>query len=356
MNIIFNLNFFLKLLLLSSIVLFVSFRVISLIIKISVKKSLFDLPVELRKLQNNNTSNLGGFGIFFTFIFFTLLILHLNLTLLFASIIIVFLIGLKDDLVGMSPFKKLLGELMASFILIILGDVRITDFHGFMGINDISYFTSIIFSTLFSLTVINAYNLIDGVDGLSGSLGILGLFVFSCMFISFEDFNNFWITIIYIFSLLGFYIFNFYPAKIYMGDSGSLVLGLIIYYFSILTLRNYGTDSNIISYNSVLTIVFSVIVLPLFDLVRLFMTRILSGGSPFKADRNHLHHKLLIIFPKHSYVSFLICGFNVIIISISFLFYSLPNSIVIICQCIFLVLIVSLVEFFLKKINNASTI
>jgi UDP-N-acetylmuramyl pentapeptide phosphotransferase/UDP-N-acetylglucosamine-1-phosphate transferase len=188
--------------------------------------------------------------------------------------------------------KKFFGQLIVAGILMFKAELLITNMHGFLGFYQMDA-TFSYFLTLFTIVVIiNAFNLIDGVDGLAGSIGLISCVVFGTFFLVNNNIPYAVLGFVFAASILAFLIYNFQPAKIFMGDTGSLLLGLVN---SILVIKFIETGSSYSAYPITATpaVGFAIILLPLMDTLRVFSIRILDGRSPFSPDRNHIHHLLL---------------------------------------------------------------
>ena len=233
---------------------------------------------------------------------------HVSLTLL-ASISIVFFTGLLDDLKNLSPKLKFLGQLLAVGLLMIQPDFRITSLHGFIGIYEIPLTLSIAGSMFLLLGLVNAFNLIDGIDGLTGITGIIVASFYAFMFYTLGSFFYASIAVTTIATLLAFLRFNFsITRKIFMGDTGSLVIGLVL---GLLTLKllSFGDEAYVsLSFNRAQLPLFLIAVLfvPLLDTLRVILVRAAKGAPIFEPDRNHIHHIIVDFGLSHRRASFLI--------------------------------------------------
>lgn len=279
---------------------------ISPLITIAIRKRLFDAPSEDRKIHKRIVPNLGGLAVFSGFLFSLSIFVDLSTleiaNFLLSGGIVIFIIGLKDDIIGVDPMKKFIAQFIAAFIVTILADVRIMDLGGFLGIYDLSYPFSIGLSVLAIVGIVNAYNLIDGIDGLSGSLGLIFSLVYAYLFFAAGELGWTYVCLALAGSLTGFLIHNISPAKIFMGDCGSLMVGFLA---AVLSIQFINTSfENIIelgfaSITSGPALAMAIVILPLFDTLRVFAIRIVNNQSPFKADRNHLHHRMLALGLTH---------------------------------------------------------
>lgn len=301
------------------------------IIYISKKKKIFDLPDSERKVHTEVVPNLGGIAIFLGFSVIASIFINPaefpKWNYIVAAILILFVTGVKDDLINVNPSKKFIAQLAASTIIALLADFRLDNLYGFMGINEMPYILSLIITIIGCTFVSNAFNLIDGIDGLAGTIALVCTFFLGLAFAV----NNLYSPAIISFSLMGaiiaFLKFNYAPARIFMGDSGSLVIGFVIAVLAIILTDNVRQlETNVLfhSSKSVLLVALSLFFIPVFDTFRVFITRIAHGKSPFAADRSHLHHYLLDLGFSHSKIVVILTSSNLIIILIAFLVQDLP--------------------------------
>ncbi len=267
------------------------------IINIAYKKNLVDTPNE-RSSHSSKTPSLGGIaifaGTFFAIVFWLPSQYFDILQHLLAAFIIIFLIGVKDDIVTISPRSKFIGELFATAILVLKANVRITSLYGFFGVYVMPEYMSILFTMFTILVIINGFNLIDGINGLSASIGILTTFVFGIWFYLIGSMAFSILAFALFGSLLAFLKFNITPAKIFMGDTGSLFIGLICAILAIQFIEIQAQLPNSpYTFRSAPSIAIGILILPLFDTLRVFVLRILDGKSPFHPDRRHIHHTLI---------------------------------------------------------------
>ena len=308
----------------------ITFFAIPVIIQVARERKMFDEPDE-RKVHKMVIPTLGGLGIFAGFILASLLCVPVGSTTLqyyAAAAIVIFFLGIKDDILILSAAKKFIGQLLAAGIIIKFGGIQITNMHGFLGINEIPYLASVVL-TLFTIIVItNSFNLIDGVDGLAGCLGLLTTLVFGCYFFYVGQIMYSVMAFSLAGSLVGFLIYNFSPAKIFMGDTGSLLIGLFNAILVIQFINTAGAPGAILPLDSAPALGFSILIVPLFDTLRVFSLRILDKRSPFSPDRNHVHHFLLDLGFSHRKVTLLCVGANVFFISLTYSIRSLGTTLV----------------------------
>jgi UDP-N-acetylmuramyl pentapeptide phosphotransferase/UDP-N-acetylglucosamine-1-phosphate transferase len=310
-----------NLLLTGSVAFVISFIAIPAIIKLADEKGLFDMP-DARKLHTRPIASLGGVGVFIGFLLALLLTvsLHLNpeFQYFYAAAVLTFFLGIKDDILILSASKKFLGQLLAAAILIHLANLRIDSMHGFLGIYKLPAFISFPLSYLTIIVIINAFNLIDGIDGLAGSLGILTTAVFGAYFAMAHMPSYALLSFSFTGALCAFLVYNYHPAKIFMGDSGSLLLGLINAILAIKFITVADSVNGSFPITSSVAIGFSVLIVPLLDTLRVFSLRILNGRSPFSADRNHIHHLLLDRGFNHSQITLICLVMNACFIGLAY--------------------------------------
>ena len=203
---------------------------------------------------------------------------------------------MKDDIIGTAPVKKLLAHIVVGFVLVMMADIKITGMYGIFGVERIPGWAVVLMSVFVYIVIVNAFNLIDGVDGLAAGIGLVSCLCFGVYFYLAANIPTALLAFTLGGALFGFLIFNFNPAKIFMGDSGSLTIGAII---SVLAINCIEQDTRylpeLLQQVSKPVLAMSIVVYPLVDTLRIFIYRTMKGQSPFSADKNHLHHKLLKI-------------------------------------------------------------
>ena len=304
------------------------FTIRSIIIVARLKK-LYDTPTEDRKIHLYMTPNLGGIGIYCAFIFSVALLLNSQkvpyLTSMIAASILIFAVGIKDDLVMVAPSKKFLAQILAALIMAYFGNIRITSFYGILGIYELSYPVSFLVTILFSVYIYNAINLIDGVDGLAGGIGLLASATYAVLFWILGYQADALVAIAFAGSILGFLFFNVTPAKTFMGDSGSLITGFVL---SILSFKFAAiSQSPKVYFTAAPTLAIAILLIPLFDTLRVFVLRIMNGKSPFEADRNHIHHNLLDLGMSHREATLTLYLINIVFITTAMLLRNISSLI-----------------------------
>lgn len=300
----------------------VSFISIPVIIRVAELKHLFDEP-DHRKKHLKRTPTLGGMAIFLGLILSYMFFLDFNglsnIKFVVPALLVIFFAGIKDDILILTPMKKLLAQFLAAFLIVYLGDVRINSFYGLFGLQEISPLFAVVFTIIAIIAIINSYNLIDGVDGLAGSLGLLSSVVYGIWFYK----TGYLPMMILSFSLagaiVGFLFFNWSPAKIFMGDTGAMIIGFVMSILSIQFIewnkaRSIPAEFWVYASPSVAIAVISI---PIMDMIRVFVVRLSNRHSPFKADRNHLHHILTDLKMSHKQIVSILFIWNLLLIGIA---------------------------------------
>ncbi len=316
--------------------LFIVLVVIPSIIHVANKLSLFDDVNVDRKSHSYGISRLGGVAIFCSFTITTLLFLGLNengyqhSVFLLTSCIMLLAVGLKDDLTGVNANTKFLIQLVVALIMVFLGNVRLTNMYSVFNIYELPYWVSVSGSVLIIMFLINAFNLIDGIDGLLGITAVIVNLTFGFMFAHMNQPAYACMAFAMVGALAGFLRYNFTPAKIFMGDTGSLIIGLVSAVLSLKFIELNKTDgSQVVYYNAAPSVAVAVLIGPVFDAIRVFVLRIIKKGSPFTADNNHIHHRVLKLGLNHLQTTFILMVFNVIIIFLALELRPLGNFVLI---------------------------
>ena len=306
------------------IAFYMSYIAFPAIFNVAEAKHLMDEPGD-RSIHSEKTPTLGGISIYLSLVVVittTGALLDTKvLLLLLGGLTILFFLGLKDDLLVLSPKKKFLGQLLAAGLLIVFTDTRILGFSGLFGITILPYWFSVIFTFFVYVLLINAYNLIDGVDGLAGSLALFASAGFAFIFIQIKDVSMATIAVGTIGALLPFLRLNFSKQnKIFMGDTGSMIIGFLIAFFIVRFIGYSQTNISSQFHNSGPVLAFAIVFFPLLDTFRIFVIRLfIHKKNPFAADRNHLHHRFLQLGFSHMRTTFFIVLINVIIMIFAYL-------------------------------------
>ncbi len=303
--------------------IFLSWVMIPVIIRVAELKHLFDEPDD-RKKHIRRTPTLGGVAIF-TGVIISYSIFKdfhdlLDVKYLVPSLIIIFLAGIKDDILVLTPLKKLMAQFVAAFLIVVLGQIKINSFYGLFGIQEIPYLFSVIFTIFAIVAVINCYNLIDGVDGLAGSLGILAALSFGTWFYLTSHWSMAFLSFSLVGSLIGFLIFNWQPAKIFMGDTGAMLIGFVVAVLSIhfIELNKAKSISDQFWIHASPSVAIAIMGIPVFDMLKVFIHRLIQKKSPFKPDRNHLHHIFVDLGFSHKLTSITMVTWNLLVIGVAY--------------------------------------
>ncbi|HET6528408.1 MAG TPA: MraY family glycosyltransferase [Balneolaceae bacterium] len=302
----------------------ITYIVMPVIIDVSHLKHLCDDADGGRKVHHKATPNLGGVGIFAgVFIAFAVsgYALQSWVPYLAAGITILFFSGIKDDILVISPIKKLLLQLTAITVLIWGAGLVITDLGGVFGLQSIPLWAGAVLTFFTIVVVVNAYNLIDGIDGLAGGIGVIASAFFAWWFWQAGMMTHSVLAITLTGSLLAFLSFNFQPASIFMGDTGSQIVGYLLAFFAVSFVNAglAGETASIPFAETIPVMVLSVLIVPLYDTLRVFLVRAFNGHSPFQPDRRHVHHQLLDMGLSHRICCYLIYSFNLAIIGLTML-------------------------------------
>lgn len=284
----------------------ICFMIIPVIIKYSLEKNLVDIPGR-RKIHKKITPSMGGIAIFIGFVVSALIWMEIShwkeMRFILIALFIVFFIGVRDDLVPLRPFMKLLGQLMAAIVLIVLFDLRLRSLYGLLGIYDIPLAVSYVVTIFTIIVITNSFNLIDGLDGLGGTIASISLFAFGTSFFLAGDI----VFAILSFSMLGaviaFLFFNWDPSEIFMGDTGALVIGMMLAILAIHFINlQYNLPPNTpYKFNAAISGAVCFIIIPLADTLRIFILRTLRKQSPFTPDKSHIHHNLMRLGFSHGH-------------------------------------------------------
>jgi UDP-GlcNAc:undecaprenyl-phosphate/decaprenyl-phosphate GlcNAc-1-phosphate transferase len=309
-----------------------TFLVMPLFIKYLSKKEILDMPGG-RKIHRGAKPSLGGIPIFLSFVVATLIWLPLsswsNMKFLFLALTLIFLIGVRDDILPIRAIYKLAGQIISASIIILLMDVRIQSFEGFLGIHAIPWGISVGLTFIFIIVLTNAINLIDGLDGLASTVALIALTALAVWFYLNNNNTEALIAFSLTGAILGFLVFNWEPSLIFMGDTGSLFIGLTICYILIQFLNHSVAlpDESILKFNCPIAFAISTVITPLTDTARIIILRIYKGYSPFKPDKNHIHHAIMRLGTRHGVATLILGSFQLACLLICIAFRREPDKI-----------------------------
>lgn len=277
------------------------------LVTIAYDKNLLDSP-GTRKLQKKPVPVIGGISVYLAAIaaaaICNLFIPTNQLYMAVAAISIIFFVGLFDDLTDLCPRKKFICQIGLVLLLFFTNTYKIDNLNGVFGIYEIPLWASLMLSLLAGVGLMNAINMIDGVDGLSSGYGICFCAFCGLYFVHHDDIVNGIFAFTFVGSLIPFFVCNVFSTKykMFIGDSGSLVMGMLAYIFCCTLLKEQGSavDSKNVS------LALAVFAVPIFDTLRVMTMRMVNGGSPFKADRTHLHHIFVSLNMPHIFITFFI--------------------------------------------------
>ncbi len=317
-------------------------------------RHLYDDLGHFRKTHDHGIPRLGGVAIFVSFTITALMLCMTNKALpinyVLTSCIILFAMGIKDDLAGVNSNTKFLIQFIACAILVILGDIRLRSMYGVFEIYDLPYLLSVSISILLILLVVNAFNLIDGIDGLAALTGIIANGTFAGLFVFIHQYELAAVCLAMVGAVLGFLRFNITPAKIFMGDTGSLLIGLISAVMALKFMEvSKGMSEGPSPIFQVPALTFAVLIGPIFDTIRVFMIRISNGVSPFTADRNHIHHRMLRLGFTHLQTTLILASINVASIITVIVLRQYTNSVLISLIILMSLIFNWMITFFLRS-------
>ncbi len=303
-------------------------------ISVCKKWKLFDFP-DTRKLHSPCIPTMGGLaifgGVFMSFLLFANMDHNGHLRYLICATILLFFTGFFDDLLDIHATRKLIIQVVAALIVVVGGN-RITSFYGIGGLNEIPVWAQYPVTMFFIIAVTNAYNFVDGIDGLASSLGIIGSAAFGVIFMLNGQSDFAILSFCLAGSLVGFLFFNFHPAKIFMGDTGSLLIGFVVSTLAvnILSIPEAAFAGLAIRPAFIAAVLF----IPVYDILRVFVIRLLNGDSPLKADRNHLHHMIIKQGFTHKGAAIILSVFNMLVIGLQLIFSDIDiNQFIILSIC-----------------------
>ena len=322
-------SFYVKLVLSFVFSFFITWYSIPTIIKISRRKNLMDEPGQ-RSSHERKIPNLGGVALFFAISVSASIFAYQlfdSYKFLFASLVILLYIGVMDDIVVMRAYKKLLAQVVVSILLVVGSDVRIRNLFGVFGVYELNYFLSVIFSIVTIIILVNAYNLIDGIDGLAGSYGIICFALFGISYYRLGEYNYplVLLSTTIIGAIFGFLYYNLSDRskKIFMGDTGSMLLGFLLTFTAICFIDIFivKKHSGAVFYhlNSAPVMAVAIMILPIIDTLNVIIIRLAEKRSPFDADKNHIHHKLLRLGLTHKRATLYIILYYIFIVIVAYL-------------------------------------
>ena len=281
-------------------------------------------PVIARSVHVKPIPTFGGVAFFMTIILSLSLVQALRLSHvgnhLIAAVTILFMVGIKDDLVVSTARVKLVGQLLAIAFLVFSPELELNSLNGFLGLGELSLWFGYTLAGFILLAIINSYNLIDGIDGLAAVAGIIMAVIYTVVFYLSGEHYFVLVSMSVVGMLGGFLRFNFSRGrrKIFMGDSGALIIGLLIGFLTLKVLSIDAASFGIEGFlpENRLLLVLAVLYIPFFDTTRSILIRLLNKKSPFEPDRNHTHHVLLDAGCTHMQATLLLGLLNSLVVTV----------------------------------------
>ena len=278
-----------------------------------LKRKFYD-PINSRSSHIGTATRNGGISIFLSLLLISVYFYLQSIEIFDYSYLIplsiLLVVGLYDDIYEVDFKLKFLFQIITAKIMIDSGLI-IDNFHGILGLYELNRIFAQIFTIFITVAIINSINFIDGIDGLA--ISIISVFIISFEFFANSQTEFQTISIILLASFIPLLFFNYRSKnKIFLGDSGSLFLGGIVSIYVLNILSTNYIIKNEYDINKMIFVI-SILGYPIIDIIRVFFLRILSGTSPFVADRNHIHHRLLDKFKSHLLTSLFIVSMSVLL-------------------------------------------
>ena len=298
---------------------------IPIFIRVAKIMDLLDQP-DRRKIHQISTPSLGGIPIYIAFIFTLIFVLPYWVVVsekyFLVGTFLIFLLGIRDDISSLHANRKLLVQVFASVLVVFFMDIKIHGLNGLFGIDSFGWYFDELFTIIVIAVLTNAFNLIDGIDGLAGSIGILLCSLFAIIFYIEGDTFSCILSLSLAGGLLAFLLYNWYPSSIFMGDTGSLILGFIL---TILLIKSLAIDSLSSWSQSPVSLMVSFFILPVYDTLRVFIIRLSEGSHPLAPDRNHIHHVMLRLGYDHGQATIRLVSFNLAVVALTYSLRSLGD-------------------------------
>lgn len=298
------------------------------LVRIAAMKMIVDNP-DARKLQKEPIPILGGVAVMFGAVLgisctavFPETVFNDTIVLIIAVMMVMLYTGTMDDILELTPRLRFLIEIMSVCALIFVGGFRLDDLHGLWGVSVLPDWVAVPLTVFACVGIINAMNLIDGVDGLSSGFCITACAIFSAVFFKAGDMMMFILSMALIGALIPFFMHNVFGerSKMFIGDGGTLVMGAVM---SIFVVRVLGVGSPVAQFwdqshagMSAVAFTLAVLCVPVFDTLRVMVTRMLQGRSPFHSDKTHLHHMFIDLGFSHVGTTFSIILLNLTVVAV----------------------------------------
>lgn len=290
------------------------------LVKIALLKNIVDNP-DARKLQRTPVPVLGGVAVFFGVVIaigcMSSVVDCSGLPVVIMAMMAMLYTGTMDDILSLSPGLRFVIEIVVVLLLIFVGGYCIDDFHGLWNIGRFSYWYAVPLTVVAAVGIINAINLVDGVNGLSSGYCIMACLIFGTLFFLAGEAPMTILAAVSVGALIPFFLHNVFgkTSKMFIGDGGTLVMGVVMSVFVIAILQNGSRAAAYVNPNvGLVPFTLAVLSVPVFDTLRVMSTRILKGTSPFRPDKTHLHHMFIDLGCSHVATTLAILGVNMFVV------------------------------------------
>lgn len=318
---------------------------------------LFDSPGR-HKIHEKFTPSMGGVPIVLGVVFSLIIALSVSelatIRYFLIAMALMFMTGLRDDVLTLTPTQKMVGQILPIIILVVFGQSILTSVYDFFPGKIFPQFVSWVITIFTILILTNAYNLIDGIDGLAGSIGFLILLVLGIWFYQVNDHLLALLALSFAAAILAFLIFNWQPSRIFMGDTGALTIGLLLSFLVISFINaNYNLPlDHSAKFRASISTAVCVLIVPIFDTLRVIIVRLRQFQSPFKADRNHLHHQFLNLGFSHAQTVVFIASINLFFIALTWILRNQPDHVILPVVVALCLAINFLLKYFQRRVTN----
>lgn len=308
-----------------------TFLMLPLVIRFFSKRNIFDKPGG-RKIHKAVTPSMGGIAIFVGLMLAVLLWMPLKgvqqFKYIFGASILMFIVGLRDDLIPVRPLVKLSAQVLASVMVVSLSNVQLRSLYGLLGIHEIPYMVALMISIFTIIVITNSYNLIDGLDGLAGSIGVICFLSYGLYFFLVDDIWYSMLCLGMVGALVAFLNFNWEPSRIFMGDTGALLIGFLL---SVVTIHFIDFNTHLpkmsqFKVHSPVGIAVAIVIMPLFDTLRVFISRAMRKQSPFSPDKTHIHHLIMRLGFTHQGTTLILILVNIVFVVTAFILQGIGNN------------------------------
>lgn len=325
------------------------------IFRMAIRKEFVDKPNK-RSSHKRAIPNIGGIVVFLAFLVSFLIFVRFEVGSEFQYVLlgamIIFLVGIYDDLLGISPRKKLKGEILGVLVLIVGGGFYLTNLHGFFYLYEISPWIGVPLTFFGLLGLINAINLIDGIDGLCSGVAFVDCLFFGIWFYACGQIEYALLCGILCAAIIPFFMINLWGtrSKMFMGDSGALMIGFLLGVMAIKFCEVDVEMRGICMVAAAPGVVFSVLAIPVLDTLRLFASRWMRGMSPFAPDKRHLHHKLLTIYKGvHKKATYTVLILNLLFICLGIIGRNWENWVLVVSDIVLFAVVFYFVDLKAKR-------